>query len=141
MLNKLLEHLDLEGTRPSTDGVYHISFDGDVEVTCTENSRFIRFESLIILVPQDDRTKEHLLQKLLTRSTRMTRYRAEGIFIDDLGASIKLQRHVFPVKGRISEVANELREFLCCLESWREYVEIRDAPIYSSLSAFSGVRP
>lgn len=122
LLSKLLESLQLTDIQPTSDGVFHITFDDSLSVACIENSRFVRFESLVAVMPSDDCTKFKLLTSLLRRSAQLTPARPEGLYIDKVGVRVLLQRNVIPMRGTIYELQEALQEFLCGLEAWRSFV-------------------
>ena len=121
MLKKLLESLELPHIQHSHEGVYHVNFDDELDVACIENSQFVRFESLVVVMPSEERSKCNLLTMLLARSAQISRIRSEGLYIDRDGASVLLQRNVYPQQGTSNELKSALTEFLCGLEAWRSY--------------------
>lgn len=132
MLKQLVEHLNIDEVDTVSDSDIHLSFDEATDVTCSETSRYIRFESVVAILPTDEIAREELLNQLLTRAFKMTRIRHEGIYVDSDSATVRLQLHIDSAQSCVLEVARQLNEFLTGLAAWKK---LAVAPTKTSLNS------
>ncbi|MFK7857658.1 MAG: CesT family type III secretion system chaperone [Granulosicoccus sp.] len=130
MLKKFLEHLGLEQTTLSIDGIHCVNIDESTDVYFSETTQYIRFESIVTPIPSNDQDCRELLAALLKRSARMVRYRREGIYVDRLASRVVLQHIVVFNHATVNTLLDELHHFLRGLEAWRSL-----ANKYSKLAA------
>lgn len=104
---------------PLPDGVYIVKVDDSIEVAIYEYDQYLRFESVVAVMPSSDNLRKNILVSLLQRSARMVRYRREGIFAGRDGSTVYLQRNVVYLNFSVAGMAAENRDYVKSLYAWR----------------------